>query len=109
MKKKIFLLLMLCSVISLYSQSTDPVKSNTYQKLDYSDYGQGEWIYQSTERITLKSNRNGGELDVAYPSAYKWVSQVNSSAKILLYADDWIHTNPNTLPDEALKRLGYSY
>jgi len=45
------------------------------------------------------------------PCGYKWSPGVTAGGgpKILIYADDWVHTAPNTYVDQALVRLGLSY
>jgi PKD repeat protein/subtilisin family serine protease len=70
--------------------------------------GQGEWLYHAESGVEIDSNRGGTEL--AYPKAYRWQPDRPTSAlNILVYADDFVHTAPNTFVDQALKALGLPY
>jgi len=51
-----------------------------------------------------------GGTAIAYPRAYGWQPEHPSAQmEILIYADDIIHTAPNTFPDQALRSLGLAY
>ncbi len=70
--------------------------------------GQGNWLYRATEGVLLEAN--GGEMKLAFPSAYQWEPDVISAdVSVLVYADDFIHTAPNTFVDQALQTLGLPY
>ena len=68
--------------------------------------GEGTWLYRSTEGVEMQSN-NGTKL--AFPSAYRWTPSQASAVNILIYADDWVHTAPDTFVDQALQLLGIAY
>jgi hypothetical protein len=54
---------------------------------------------------------NRGTVELAYPSAYRWTPELVSpnAPSILIYADDFIHTAPNTFLDQALQNLSLAY
>ncbi len=82
----------------------EPVLLNTIQSQP-----QGEWLYRASKGVLLEGN-NG--LQMAYPSAYHWSGndQIHGGGyNVLVYADEWIHTAPNTLVDQALRYLGSPY
>ena len=70
--------------------------------------GQGEiiWLYRNTDGVPVQTSDSGAT--VAYPGAYQYVPEnvVEGGPNILVYTDDWIHTTPNTLVQDALTRLG---
>ncbi|HOX55770.1 MAG TPA: M36 family metallopeptidase [Candidatus Paceibacterota bacterium] len=41
--------------------------------------------------------------------AFRWENPLTTDARILVYADDYFHTAPNTYEDQALSLLGLSY
>jgi PKD repeat protein len=70
--------------------------------------GQGEWLYRTESGVEIDSNRAG--TDLAYPKAYRWQPDRPASAlNILVYTDDFVHSAPNTLVDQALQALGLPY
>jgi uncharacterized membrane protein len=72
--------------------------------------GTGEWLYRSTDGVELTVNDGAGGTRTAYPAAYRWTPDNPSSLQsILVYTDDFIHTFPNTLVDQALQSLGLAY
>ena len=62
--------------------------------------GQGKWLYQATTGIPMQSNQ--GKTTLAYPKAYRWTPDVVSPVQALIYADDRIHSSPDTYLDQAL-------
>lgn len=70
--------------------------------------GKGHWLKRSQRAVRLRSN--GGRTVRAHPVSYSWqASHRTRDFQILVYADDAIHTAPNTFVDQALQRLGPSY
>ncbi len=70
--------------------------------------GSGGWLYRSEKGVPMQSNQ--GDTSLAYPSAYRWQPEGRlASLNILIYADDVIHTPPNTCLDTALQSLGLAY
>ena len=69
--------------------------------------GQGKWLYQATTGIPMQSNQ--GKTTLAYPKAYRWTPDVVSPVQALIYADDRIHSSPDTYLDQALQALGVNY
>jgi subtilisin family serine protease len=70
--------------------------------------GSGEWLYRSETGVPMQSNQ--GDTALAYPSSYRWQPEGRlASLNILIYADDVIHTPPNTFLDMALQSLGLAY
>jgi PKD repeat protein len=70
--------------------------------------GHGEWLYRSEKGVLLTNNM--GKEALAYPSAYRWTpDQPSAALNILIYADDHVHTSPNTFLDRALQKLGLAY
>ncbi len=69
--------------------------------------GHGEWLYRASQGVALSTNT--GEQKLAYPAAYRWEPAAPSQFNVLVYADDFIHTPPNTYVDRALQALGIAY
>lgn len=66
------------------------------------------WLSRNTEGIPATGLDSGA--DVIYPASYVLHPSNpplgGRQATILAYADDWIHTSPNTFVEQALSRLG---
>lgn len=72
--------------------------------------GRGEWLYRSESGVLLPVNEGSGGMAQSYPKAYRWQSEKpTAQMNILIYADDYIHTAPNTFLDQALQSLGLAY
>jgi hypothetical protein len=70
--------------------------------------GHGELLYHSESGVSLRNNQ--GTETVAHPMAYRWQPDRPTAAwNVLVYADDFVHTAPNTLVDQALQTLGIAY
>jgi len=69
--------------------------------------GNGEWLYRAREGVMLPAN-SGSDM-LAYPGAYRWEPTIPSQLNVLVYADDFVHTAPNTFVDQALQALGIPY
>ena len=71
--------------------------------------GRIEWLQRPGAGVTMKNNTGGTAL--AHPSAAVWHpgKPAGSNPAILIYADDVIHTSPNTFIDQALQQLGLTY
>ncbi|MCP4287417.1 MAG: hypothetical protein GY792_23760, partial [Gammaproteobacteria bacterium] len=63
-----------------------------------------EWMYRNTNGVSVETTDSG--TTIAYPGAYRYTPAIPSAYNILVYTDDWIHTTPNTLVQEALTNLG---
>jgi hypothetical protein len=71
------------------------------------DGGTITWMYRDADGAEVGSLTDSGAA-VAYPGAYRYEPNIPSvDEKILVYTDDWIHTTPNTLVQQALSILGY--
>ncbi|HOH19895.1 MAG TPA: kelch repeat-containing protein [Anaerolineaceae bacterium] len=71
--------------------------------------GHGKW-FQGTASSTL-ALVNGGGMRPTSTSGYRWVPDSPSiqGLEILVYADDFMHTAPNTYLDQALQSMGLPY
>ncbi len=69
--------------------------------------GHGEWLYRAVQGVEIQSNQDTTAL--AYPSSYRWEPAIPSAFNVLVYADDFMHTAPNTYVDQALQALGIAY
>jgi len=66
-----------------------------------------EWLYRDSDGVAVRTGDTDSGLTTAYPGAYRYTpASITSDATILVYTDDWVHTTPNTLVQQALSILG---
>ncbi len=67
-----------------------------------------EWLYRDTKGIPVSDTDSGAS--IAYPGAYRYTPNKAATAdlNILVYTDDWVHTAPNTLVQQAISILDLS-
>jgi len=69
--------------------------------------GSIEWLYRHSQGMAVQADQTDNGSTLAYPGAYRYLpTYPTSDANILVYTDDWVHTTPNTLVQQALSILG---
>jgi len=70
----------------------------------------GTGVFKQDVKAAVEVPVNGGGTKLAHPKAYTWTAaHPSADMSILVYADDIVHTAPETFIDQALQRLSLSY
>jgi subtilisin family serine protease len=106
--------------LTLSNTGTAPFDWEAFESGGRMVSGELTWLDRANaaERVAMAASRQNAPNPAARngasagPSAARWTPDGEAApqqARVLVYADDFVHTAPNTYVDQALQRLGLAY